>query len=72
MFFDVCSLGNVVTSSKTELRKSQSGKRTKRKPRVLFSQVSFHKCPICNILNPKLYKLCVCEMLQIVFYIFYQ
>ncbi|XP_068974803.1 homeobox protein Nkx-2.5-like [Bombus flavifrons] len=30
--------GNVVTSSKTELRKSQSGKRTKRKPRVLFSQ----------------------------------
>lgn len=34
-------LGNVVTSSKTELRKSQSGKRTKRKPRVLFSQVSF-------------------------------
>ena len=33
-------LGNIVTSSKTELRKSQSGKRMKRKPRVLFSQVS--------------------------------
>lgn len=31
--------GNIVTSSKTELRKNQSGKRTKRKPRVLFSQV---------------------------------
>ncbi|KAG7201238.1 hypothetical protein KM043_004023 [Ampulex compressa] len=30
--------GNIVTSSKTELRKSQCGKRTKRKPRVLFSQ----------------------------------
>lgn len=33
--------GNLVTSSKTELRKSQSGKRTKRKPRVLFSQVRY-------------------------------
>ncbi|XP_012287551.1 homeobox protein Nkx-2.5 [Orussus abietinus] len=30
--------GNLVTSSKTELRKSQSCKRIKRKPRVLFSQ----------------------------------
>ncbi|XP_076244977.1 uncharacterized protein LOC143185674 [Calliopsis andreniformis] len=35
--------GNVVTSSKTELRKSQSGKRTKRKPRVLFSQTQVYE-----------------------------
>ncbi|XP_015585568.1 homeobox protein Nkx-2.5-like [Cephus cinctus] len=35
--------GNVVTSSKTELRKSQSGKRTKRKPRVLFSQAQVYE-----------------------------
>ncbi|XP_011877976.1 PREDICTED: homeobox protein Nkx-2.5-like [Vollenhovia emeryi] len=35
--------GNIVTSSKTELRKSQSGKRTKRKPRVLFSQTQVYE-----------------------------
>ncbi|XP_076178120.1 homeobox protein Nkx-2.5 [Ptiloglossa arizonensis] len=35
--------GNVVTSSKTELRKGQSGKRTKRKPRVLFSQTQVYE-----------------------------
>ncbi|XP_033328651.1 homeobox protein Nkx-2.3 [Megalopta genalis] len=35
--------GNVVTSSKTELRKNQSGKRTKRKPRVLFSQTQVYE-----------------------------
>ncbi|XP_034944194.1 homeobox protein Hmx-like [Chelonus insularis] len=35
--------GNVVTSSKTELRKNQSGKRTKRKPRVLFSQAQVYE-----------------------------
>ncbi|XP_043462214.1 homeobox protein Nkx-2.3-like [Leptopilina heterotoma] len=35
--------GNVVTSSRTELRKSQSGKRTKRKPRVLFSQTQVYE-----------------------------
>ncbi|XP_011501653.1 PREDICTED: homeobox protein Nkx-2.5 [Ceratosolen solmsi marchali] len=35
--------GNVVTSSKTELRKSQSGKRMKRKPRVLFSQTQVYE-----------------------------
>ncbi|CAK9806003.1 Homeobox protein Nkx-2.6 [Anthophora quadrimaculata] len=35
--------GNLVTSSKTELRKSQSGKRTKRKPRVLFSQTQVYE-----------------------------
>ncbi|XP_015520755.1 homeobox protein Nkx-2.5 [Neodiprion pinetum] len=35
--------GNVVTSSKTELRKSQSGKRSKRKPRVLFSQTQVYE-----------------------------
>ncbi|KAM0736282.1 Homeobox protein Nkx-2.6 [Formica fusca] len=35
--------GNIVTSSKTELRKNQSGKRTKRKPRVLFSQTQVYE-----------------------------
>ncbi|XP_063976804.1 homeobox protein Nkx-2.3-like [Diachasmimorpha longicaudata] len=35
--------GNIVTSSKTELRKNQSGKRTKRKPRVLFSQAQVYE-----------------------------
>ncbi|XP_051155415.1 homeobox protein Nkx-2.5-like [Leptopilina boulardi] len=35
--------GNVVTSSRTELRKNQSGKRTKRKPRVLFSQTQVYE-----------------------------
>ncbi|KAJ8683595.1 hypothetical protein QAD02_019387 [Eretmocerus hayati] len=35
--------GNLVTSSKTELRKNHSGKRTKRKPRVLFSQTQVYE-----------------------------
>ncbi|XP_014213404.1 homeobox protein Nkx-2.3-like [Copidosoma floridanum] len=35
--------GNLVTSSKTELRKNQSGKRVKRKPRVLFSQTQVYE-----------------------------
>ncbi|XP_014476957.1 PREDICTED: homeobox protein Nkx-2.5-like [Dinoponera quadriceps] len=35
--------GNIVTSSKTELRKSQSSKKTKRKPRVLFSQTQVYE-----------------------------
>lgn len=44
MTYNKLFLGNIVTSSKTELRKSQSGKRTKRKPRVLFSQVGDSFC----------------------------
>ncbi|XP_058803793.1 homeobox protein Nkx-2.5-like [Phymastichus coffea] len=35
--------GDLVTSSRTELRKSQSCKRTKRKPRVLFSQTQVYE-----------------------------